>query len=54
MTWEIRIGIYTLPCVKQIASGKLLYSTGSSVLCGDLEGWEEEVGGRSMREGMYV
>ena len=24
MTWEIRIGIYTLPCVKQIASGKLL------------------------------
>ena len=46
--------IYTQPCVKQIAGGKLLYSTGSSVLCDDLEGWEEEVGGRSMREGIYV
>ena len=25
--------IYTLPCVKQIASGQLPYSTGSSALC---------------------
>ena len=25
--WEIRIDIYTLPCIKQIASGKLLYGT---------------------------
>ena len=31
--WEIRIDIYTLPCVKLIASGNLLYSTGSSAQC---------------------
>ena len=31
--WEMRIDIYTLPCVKQTASGKLLYSTGSSARC---------------------
>ena len=30
MNWEIRSDIDTLPCVKQIASGNLLYSTGSS------------------------
>ena len=29
--WEIRIDIYILPCVKETASGNLLYSTGSSV-----------------------
>ena len=28
---EIRIDIYTLPCVKQIASGNLLYSTGAQL-----------------------
>ena len=28
--WKSSTDIYTLPCVKQIASGKLLYSTGSS------------------------
>ena len=28
--WESRTDIYTLPCVKQLASGKLLYSLGSS------------------------
>ena len=33
MNWEIRFDINILPCVKQIASGKLLYSTGSSVWC---------------------
>ena len=31
--WEIRIDIYTLPCEKWIASGNLLYSTGSSARC---------------------
>ena len=31
--WESSIEIYTLPCVKQIASGKLLYNTGSSTQC---------------------
>ena len=30
MNWEIRIDIHTLPCIKQKASGNLLYSTGSS------------------------
>ena len=33
MNLEIRIDVYTLPCIKQIASWKLLYSTGSSALC---------------------
>ena len=33
MNWEIRIDIHTLPCVKQIASWKLLCSTGSSAQC---------------------
>ena len=28
--WEITFDINTLPCVKQIASGNLVYSTGSS------------------------
>ena len=37
--WEIRIDIYTRPCVKWctfylMANGKLLYSTGSSTQCG--------------------
>ena len=30
MNWEICIGIYTLPCVKQRASGTLPDNTGSS------------------------
>ena len=35
------IDIYTLPYVKQTASGKLLYHTGRSAqwLCDNLEGW---------------
>lgn len=28
--WESNIDIYTLPCLKQIAGGKLLLSTGGS------------------------
>ena len=31
MYWEIRIDIYTLPCVKQVGSGKLLCSTGAQL-----------------------
>ena len=31
MNWRSKIDIHTVPCVKQIASVKLLYSTGSSV-----------------------
>ena len=30
VNWEIRTDTFTLPCGKQIASGKMLYSTGSS------------------------
>ena len=51
------IDIYTLLCVKQIASGKLLNSTGSSALCsvmtqkGEIGGG---VGGRLKKEGIYV
>ena len=46
MNWEIGIDIHSLPCVKQIARGKLLDPTGSSVvLCDGLGGgwgrWEE-------------
>ena len=46
--------IYTLPYVKQTASGNLLYESGSSnqVLCDSLEG--REVGGRLKREGTCV
>jgi len=42
--------------VKQITSGNLLYSTGSSVwCCDDLDGWgEERVGGRLKGNGIYV
>ena len=37
-TWEIRTDICALPCVKQIASGKLLSRQGAqSLLCGDLD-----------------
>ena len=46
---------YTLPEVKQIASGSLLYDEGSSnlVLCDNLDGWDA-VGGRFKRDGTYV
>ena len=33
MNWEVEIDICALPCVKQIASGNLLNSAGSSALC---------------------
>ena len=50
--WESSIGIYTLLCVKQTASGKLVYSTGSSARCSVMThrgrmGW---VGERFKRE----
>ena len=51
---ESRTDIYTLRGVKQIASGKLLYTRGLNlVLCDDLEGWD----GRrreAREEGVYV
>ena len=45
--------IYTLPNVKQIASGKQPHSTGRSALCfviDHLEGWDRE-GGKETQEG---
>ena len=42
--------IYTLPNVKQIASGKQPHSKISSVLCDHLEAWDTE-GGRETQEG---
>ena len=48
---------YTLPYVKQIASGNLLYDarTSEQVLCDNLEGWDGVgVGGKFKREGTYV
>ena len=52
--WENRNDIYTLPYVKQIASGKLLFSAGSSTQCSVMTcgGWGGGVGCR--REGRYV
>ena len=47
--WEIRVDIYTLPCVKQRASGKLLYSKGSSTPCSVMIR-KGEMGGRYTRE----
>ena len=43
MNWEVRIDLHVLPCVTQIASGKLLYRMGSAAqFCGDLERWDGE------------
>ena len=55
VNWKIRTDTYTLPCGKWIASGKLLYSTGSSARCSvELEGWDRGVGERLHRERIYV
>ena len=44
---------YTLPYVKEIASGNLLHDAGSPnlVLCENLEGWDGEGGEREDEEG---
>ena len=44
---------YSLPYVKQPASGNLLYDAGSSnlVLCDNLEGWNGVGDGREVQEG---
>ena len=44
--------IFTLPHIKQIASGKLLYSTGSSAQCS--VAWNGGREGRFRREGIYA
>ena len=53
MNWESGIETYTLPYVKLIASGNLLYYAGSSklVLCDSLEGLDRVGGGREVQEG---
>ena len=58
MNWEIGIGMCAVPCAKQIASGKLLYSTGGSALCcllkekgvGYREVWVNEIDTKSESE----
>ena len=52
MNWESSTDIYTLPCVKYTASGKLLQNTGSPAQCSVMArvmgwGW----GGRKIQEG---
>ena len=51
MKWESSTDMYAIPGAKQIAGGKLLYSTGSSVLCDNLGRWE---GGSRGRGYMYT
>ena len=52
MNRKSRIYIYTQPCVKQIASGKLLSSTGSSALCSVMpKGCDGGWSGRDAQEG---
>ena len=50
MNWEIGTKKYALPCVKQIASGNLLHSAGSSAQC---SGITEMVGDGASKEGIY-
>ena len=51
---ESTMNAYTLPYVKQIVSGNLLYGSGNSNWCSvdNLEGWDE-VGGSRGRRHMY-
>ena len=53
MIWENSIETYTLPYVKEIANGSLLYDAGipKQVFCDHLEGWEGQGGGRGIKEG---
>ena len=50
---ESSIGTYTLPYIKWIASGNLLYDAASSnlVLCDSLEGQDGVGDGREVQEG---
>ena len=52
MSWERSIDIYPPPCVAWIASGKLLYSTGSSARCSvGTQMGGTGVGGKEAKEG---
>ena len=47
--------MYMLPCVKQIAGEKLVYSTEAQLVpSDDLDGWDEGKGGRLKREVINV
>jgi len=54
MDWESSTDTYSLPCVKDIASGK--HRELRLVLCDDLQGWDRSrgAGGRLKREKIYV
>ena len=54
--WENSIETYTLPYVKWIASGSLLYEAGNPklVLCDILGRWDGEGDGRGFQEGGYI
>ena len=56
INWEGSVDIYTLPCVKHTASGKLLHSTRSSAQCSvmTLRGGIGGRGGKHKREGISV
>ena len=54
---ESNTDIYTLPCIKQIASGKLLYGTESSAwrsVITQMGAMGEEGGGKESQEGRDV
>ena len=51
MNWKTETDMRALPCVKQIARGKLLYNAGTQLgALGDLEGWDGG-GWREVQEG---
>ena len=54
MNRKSRIYIYTQPCVKQIASGKLLSSTGSSARCSVMTQRSVMGRGREVPEGGHL
>ena len=51
MNWRSKTDIHTLPCVKQIASVKRLYSTGSSAWCSVMSSGIGVEGVRGAQEG---
>lgn len=46
-SWESGIAVRTLPCVRQLTSGRLLSSTGNSARCSVMTQWVE----REVQEG---
>ena len=57
INWEIRINVCAQPCIKQIASGNLLHSAGSSAQCSGVtkrNGMRGSVGSPRVRGYMYT